>query len=104
MDERFTGWRKPSRSDGNGACVEVATGWRKSSYSAANGNCVEVASGSWRKSNRSGSSQSCVEVSASERVVGVRDTQLRGAGPVLEFPAAAWRAFLGEMKIRRHDR
>jgi len=84
MDDRFTGWRKASRSDGNGACVEVAGGWRKSS--------------------RSGSSQSCVEVSAAERVVGVRDTKLAGQGPVLEFPAAAWRAFLTEAKSGKHGR
>jgi hypothetical protein len=77
-DDRFTGWRKPGRSDGNGACVEVAGGWRKSS--------------------RSGSSQSCVEVSAADRVVGVRDTKLHGQGPVLEFAPAAWRAFLAEAK------
>jgi hypothetical protein len=35
-------WRKSSRSNGEGNCIEVAT-WRKSSSSNADGNCVEVA-------------------------------------------------------------
>jgi hypothetical protein len=55
MSEDFTGWRTSSYSDGNGACIEV--GWRTSSHSGGNGDCVQVAAG--------------------ERVVGVRDTNLR---------------------------
>ena len=50
------------------------TAWRKASYSAANANCVAVGSGL--------------------RGVGVRDTQQRGAGPVLEFTETAWLAFI----------
>jgi hypothetical protein len=76
-------WRKATYSHGNGACVEVAAGrtfatWRKASYSVGNGNCVEVA--------------------GERRVIGVRDTVQGDCGPVLEFPVAAWRAFIGHAK------
>ena len=47
--------------------------WRKSSYSFANGNCVEVGQDG--------------------PVVGVRDTRLGDASPVLVFDAGAWRRF-----------
>lgn len=78
MNDMFTGWRKASRSNASGNCVEVAAGWRKSSYSDANGNCVEVA--------------------AADRVIGVRDTKLHGQGPVLEFPVATWREFISKAR------
>jgi hypothetical protein len=55
--------------------------WRKATYSVGNGNCVEVAAG--------------------RQVVGIRDTVRRGCGPVLEFPAAAWRSFIGTAKSRQ---
>ena len=60
---------------------ENFTGWRKASYSAANSECVQVA--------------------AQRRTVGVRDTRQAGRGPVLEFPAAAWRDFIAAARDDR---
>ncbi|HEV2370706.1 MAG TPA: DUF397 domain-containing protein [Streptosporangiaceae bacterium] len=75
------------------------TGWHKSSYSNSSANCVEVGTASlWRKSTYSNSSANCVEVAAMAPVVGVRDSKQQGRGPVLEFSAAAWQAFLGKAR------
>jgi hypothetical protein len=89
-------WRKATYSEANADCVEV--GWRKATYSAPNADCVEVG---WRKATYSAANANCVEVGADRRVVGVRDTKQTGAGPVLEFPAAAWRAFIAAAKAAR---
>jgi hypothetical protein len=65
--------------------------WRKSTHSAV-GNCVET--GTWRKASYSGpTGGNCVEAGTGPSVVGVRDTQQEGAGPVLEFSPRAWAAF-----------
>jgi hypothetical protein len=57
----------------------------------------------WRKSRRSNSSANCVEVGATprRRVVGVRDSKQHGRGPVLEFTAPTWQAFLAAVRDRR---
>jgi hypothetical protein len=81
------------------------TGWHKSSYSNSSANCVEVGTASaWRKSSYSNSSANCVEVSAAVPVVGVRDSKQHARGPVLEFTAAAWEAFMGKAKRGEYDR
>lgn len=57
----------------------------------------------WRKARRSNSSGNCVEVGIApgRRVVGVRDSKQHGRGPVLEFTAPTWAAFLAS--IRRNS-
>jgi hypothetical protein len=92
----FSAWRKAPYSEVNADCVEV--GWRKTNYSEADANCVEVG---WRKASHSAANADCVEVGADRRVVGVRDTKQQGVGPVLEFPAAAWRVFIAAAKEPR---
>ncbi len=53
----------------------------------------------WRKSSySSGSGGSCVETASSDSVVLVRDTTNRDGG-TLAFSAAAWRAFMADVKL-----
>ncbi|MBO4162155.1 MULTISPECIES: DUF397 domain-containing protein [Micromonospora] len=55
---------------------------------------MELTGACWRKSRRSGSNDQCVEVATGlSGVVGVRDSK-DPAGPVLTFPAYAWRVFV----------
>ncbi len=80
------------------------TGWHKSSYSNNSANCVEVGTAvTWRKSSNSGNSGNCVEVSTKSLTVGVRDSKQNGRGPVLEFSASAWEAFLAAAKNGKFD-
>jgi hypothetical protein len=54
---------------------------------------------SWRTSSFSGSQGgNCVEVAGQDRRVLVRDTKQAGTGPVLRFPAEAWRRFADQVK------
>jgi Domain of unknown function (DUF397) len=50
---------------------------------------------SWRKSSFTGSSGNCVEVGWHCEAVAVRDSK-QSDGPMLDFPAAQWHAFLQE--------
>ena len=53
----------------------------------------------WRTSSFSGSQGgNCMEVSGQDRRVLVRDTKQAGTGPVLRFPAEAWRRFADQVK------
>ncbi|MFG3228508.1 DUF397 domain-containing protein [Kitasatospora sp. NPDC048194] len=72
--------------------------WVKSSFSQQGGNCVEVAvdlaDARWVKSPYSGNGGNCVEVAPDfPSVVPVRDSK-DPEGPVLLFPAEAWRSFV----------
>jgi hypothetical protein len=48
---------------------------------------------SWFKSTRSAGNGACVEVAFADTTVGVRDSK-DPQGPVLEFEAEAWSAFV----------
>jgi hypothetical protein len=69
--------------------------WRKSSRSNGTGNCVEVAA--WRKSSRSNGAGNCVEVAISADAFRVRDSK-NAAGPTLEFAGPAMEVFLAQAK------
>ncbi|MGW5054531.1 DUF397 domain-containing protein [Actinokineospora sp. NPDC004072] len=65
------------RFEGASGGLPAETKWRKSTFSAENG---------------------CVEVGPSVAHVGVRDTKLGAASPVLVFPGPAWSEFTGSLR------
>ncbi len=68
---------------GSGPEPEPTGSWIKSSLSFSNGNCVEVAS-------------------LPGGAIGVRDSK-DATGPVLQFTAAEWDAFLGGVRNGEFD-
>ncbi|MFD9889939.1 DUF397 domain-containing protein [Amycolatopsis sp. NPDC059027] len=61
--------------------LTVATDWHKASYSQ-------------------GQQNGCVEVGTVPGLVGVRDTKLGTASPILAFAPASWTAFLTDIRTR----
>jgi hypothetical protein len=80
-DDRLMG---PGRREGGGRAVEdqARIEWRKSTFSTTNG---------------------CVEVAVVGDRIAVRDSKQQGQGPVLEFTAAEWVAFLGGVRGGEFD-
>lgn len=65
---------------------------------------ADIGRASWRKSSFSSYNGSCFEVSRlSPDRFGVRDTKDNGAGPILVFTGAEWRAFIAGAKSGQFD-
>jgi hypothetical protein len=56
----------------------------------------------WRKSTLS-TTNGCVEVAVVGDRIAVRDSKQEGRGPVLEFTAAEWAAFVGGVRGGEFD-
>ena len=62
----------------------------------------DKASVEWRKSSFS-TTNGCVEVAVVGDRIAVRDSKQQGRGPVLEFTAVEWNAFLGGVRGGEFD-
>jgi hypothetical protein len=58
--------------------------------------------GQWRKSDACGKAPECVEVSMRAHGVAVRDSK-SPEGPILEFTAAEWTAFVAGVRSGQFD-
>ena len=78
--------------------------WRKSTRSQTGGNCVEVATVpvGWRKSTHSQNGGACVEVAPLAEVIAVRDSKDR-QGPVLTVSSTVWSAFTATLRTGHLD-
>lgn len=73
--------------------------WRKASASIGMANCVEVSRPEWRKASASANNPNCVEVRGLWRgSVGIRDSKLGEASPVLDVAPDEFAAFLKAAK------
>jgi hypothetical protein len=91
-----------ARHDEAVAALATAS-WFKSTYSQGANDCVEVASAlvgadNWHKASYSQGQNACVEVGSVPSVVGVRDSKLGPASPILAFGPASWATFTSGLK------
>ncbi|MGW2372239.1 MULTISPECIES: DUF397 domain-containing protein [Kitasatospora] len=80
--------------------------WRKSSRSNDSGNCVEFAmleeTPTFKKSSYSGGNQNCVEYALLPDAVAVRDSK-NPSGPALGFGRAAHASFIRAVAVGEFD-
>jgi hypothetical protein len=52
----------------------------------------------WRTSTHSNNGGACIEAASRNATIAVRDTTQHDTGPILRFPAPAWRTFTTQIK------
>jgi hypothetical protein len=64
---------------------------------------VDMVGANWRKSRRSVNNGACVEVASARATVAVRDS-VDPSGPMVQYPARTWQAFIAATKGGRDFR
>lgn len=64
---------------------------------------VDTSGANWRKSRRSINNGACVEVASARAAVMVRDS-VDPSGPMIQYPARTWQAFITAAKGGRDFR